>query len=101
MATAKYIKTIEEKWKKDSGELESPKHFLAYDNEGKKYFVIKDPSSIVYIVSDKSNITYCIPMKYLTLVDKNYYRINNPGKLISVTCRARNKYEQFVQKYLM
>lgn len=95
------IESIAEKWKNNAGDLKSPNHYLAYDNEDKKYFVIKDQGSIVYMVIEKSNITYTIPKKYLTLIDDKYYKINNSGKLISVTCRARNKYEQFVQKYLL
>jgi len=95
------IKTIDEKWKKNGGNLTPPKIFLAYDNEDNKYFVIQDYGAIVYMVIEKSNITYTIPKKYLTLIDNKYYKINNSNKLISVTCRARNKYEQFVQKYLL
>lgn len=94
-------KSISEKWKKNGGDLIQPKIFLAYDNEDKKYFVIQDYGAIVYMVIEKSNITYTIPKKYLTLIDDKYYKINNSNKLISVTCRARNKYEKFVQKYLL
>jgi hypothetical protein len=95
------VKTIAEKWKKHSGDLSPPKIFMAYDSEDKKYFVIQDYGAIVYMVIEKSNITYTIPKKYLTLIDEKYYKINNQSKLISVTCRARNRYEQFVQKYLL
>lgn len=94
------VKTIAEMWKKNGGDLVPPKIFLAYDSEDKKYFVVQDYGAIVYMVVEKSNITYTIPKKYLTVIDDKYYKINNSNKMISVTCRARNKYEKFVEKFL-
>lgn len=96
----KYIKSVEEEWKKNKKNLVIPKIFLAFDNENKKYFVIKDQSVIVYLVASNSNITYCIPKKYLIIIDDKYYKIDNASKLISVTCRSKNDYENFVLKKL-
>lgn len=94
------LKSIEEEWKKNKKNLVIPKIFLAFDNENKKYFVIKDQASIIYLIAYNSNITYCIPRKYLTIIDDKYYKIENSNKLISVTCRSKNEYENFVLKKL-
>ena len=95
------VKSIAEKWKKYGDNLKAPKIFLAFDSDDKKYFVTEDYGAIIYMVAEKSNITYVIPRTYLDLIDNKYYKINNQNKLISVTCRARNKYEQFVEKHLI
>ena len=95
------IKKINSIWEKDGKDLIKPNILLAKDVNNKEYFVIEDRSTIVFMVFKDSNITYCIPKKYLKK-ELNYYYITNNSKLITVSCREKkNKYEMFVQKYLL
>ena len=88
-------------WEKEKKDLIKPSILLAKDINNKDYFVIEDRSTIVFMVLKDSNITYCIPKKYLKK-ELNYYYITNNSKLITVSCREKkNKYEMFVQKYLL
>ena len=94
-------KKINSIWDKEKKDLIKPSILLAKDVNNKEYFVIEDRSTIVFMVFKDSNITYCIPKKYLKK-ELNYYYITNNSKLITVSCREKkNKYEMFVQKYLL
>lgn len=88
-------------WDKEKKDLIKPNIVLAKDVNNKDYFVIEDRSTIVFMVLKDSNITYCIPKKYLKK-ELNHYYITNTSKLITVSCREKkNKYEMFVQKHLL
>ena len=94
-------KKVNSIWDKYGKDLIKPDILLAKDVNNKEYFVIEDRSTIVFMVFKDSNITYCIPKKYLKK-ELNYYYITNNSKLITVSCREKkNKYEMFVQKYLL
>ena len=94
-------KKINSIWDKEKKDLIKPSILLAKDVNNKEYFVIEDRSTIVFMVFKDSNITYCIPKKYLKK-ELNYYYITNNSKLITVSCREKkNKYEMFVQKHLL
>jgi hypothetical protein len=88
-------------WAEKGNELVAPTIFLAFDNNDNKYYIISNADPIVYMVLDKSNITYCIPKKYLSVSDGNFYKINNSSKMSPVSCRSLNNKENFVQKHLM
>ena len=95
------IQKINSVWEKNGKNLIKPNIVLAKDINNKIYYVIEDRSTIVFMVFKDSNITYCIPKKYLKK-ELNYYYITNNSKLITVSCREKkNKYEMFVQKYLL
>lgn len=94
-------KKINSIWDKEKKDLIKPNILLAKDVNNKEYFVIEDRSTIVFMVFKDSNITYCIPKKYLKK-ELNYYYITNNSKLITVSCREKkNRYEMFVQKNLL
>jgi len=95
------IQKIESLWKKEAGNLIKPNILLAQDVNNKIYFVIEDKSTICFMIYKDSNITYCIPKKYLKK-EVGYYFITNNSKLIPVSCNTKkNKYEIFVQKFLL
>jgi hypothetical protein len=92
---------VDKIWDKYGKDLVKPKILMAQDVNNKIYFVIEDRSTICFMILKDSNITYCIPKKYLNR-EINYYYIANNTKLITVSCRGRkNKYEEFVQKHLL
>lgn len=95
------VQKINNIWDKEGKDLIKPKILLAQDINNKIYFVIEDKSTICFMIYKDSNITYCIPKKYLKK-EVNYYYITNNSKLIPVSCKSKkNKYEIFVQKYLL
>ena len=88
-------------WDQHGSDLLKPKILLAKDINNNFYYVIKDNSSIVFMIFKNSNITYSIPKKYLNN-ELDYYYITDNTKLISVSCPTKkDPYELFVQKYLM
>ena len=92
---------IKEIWDKEATGLNKPRILIAKDINNKYYYVIKDNSSIIFMVFKDSNITYSIPKKYLRK-EIDYYFITNNNKLIPVSClRRKNEYEIFVQKFLL
>ena len=99
------MESIIKKWKEDGKNLTPPEVYLALDDNDQKYFVYRDHSTIVFMVLDKSQITFCIPKKYCKLIEKNkkfkYYKITEYEKMIPVSCPSKNKYETFIQKYLI
>lgn len=95
------LKRLNTKWDSNGKGLNKPKILIAKDINNKFYYVIRDNSSIVFMVYKDSNITFSIPKKYLKK-EIDYYYITNNNKLIPVSCRDRkNDYELFVQKYLL
>ena len=95
------LEKINKAWDNKGANLTKPKILLAKDINNKYYYVIKDNSSIVFMVLKDSNITYTIPKKYLTK-EIDYYYVANNNKLIPVSCRdKKNEYETFVQKNLL
>jgi len=96
---------VEKIWKSKGKELDMPNILVAYDKNKRDYFVIEDRSTIVFMVLNKSNITFCIPKTYC-MIDRvsekeKYYKILNADKLIPVSCRTKNNYEKFVQENLL
>lgn len=94
-------KKVNEIWDTKGKNLVKPKILLAKDVNGGNYFVIEDKGSIVFMVFKNSNITFCIPKTYLKK-ELYYYNILDNSKLITTSCPGKkNKYEIFVQKYLL
>lgn len=87
---------MENKWEKSK--LLSPKIFEAYNND-KYFFVYRDDSTILFLISKDKKISYAIPKKYSEIIDDKYY-INDIEKLIPISCKAKDKYENFVLKNL-
>lgn len=87
---------MEKKWKKSK--LIIPEYFEAYHN-GKYFFVYRDSSTILFLISKDKKISYAIPKKYSELIDDKYY-ITNIEKLIPISCKTKDKYENFVLKNL-
>lgn len=95
------INRINKIWDEKKENLVKPKIVVAIDKENKGYYVIKDSTSIVFLIYKNSNITYSIPKKYLK-EEFDYYIINDSERLITVSCPTKkDAYETFVQKYLM
>lgn len=98
------IKKIEDAWKSNK-KLVKPKILIAIDNYQEMYFVYEDNSTIIYLVGNKSNITYCIVKSYTEEIkDKEgfkYYKINNNENLIQINCKKKNEYQLFVQNKLI
>ena len=92
------------KLKKD---LITPNIVLAVDkNNTSFYFVTQDYSTIIFLILDKANITFCIPKHYCSIIkdskNQNIYRILDSSKLIHISCKTiRNDYEKFVFNNLM
>ena len=98
----KEITEVTDIWKKNANDLKIPKIVLAIDRTGCKYFVIKDESSIVFMVKNGTNSTFAIPAKYcIKKRGDDFYTVNEIDKLAVVSCTKKNKYEIFVQKYLL
>lgn len=96
------MEKIEEIWKTKGSKLIIPDVFIAIDRAKCKYFIIKDNSTIIYMVKNASNTTYAIPKKYCFYDNKvKVYRIEEIEKFIPVSCQKKNIYELFVQKYLI
>lgn len=98
----KEIKEIEDIWKNKAENLIIPSVVLTIDRSGCKYFIIKNSSTIVFMVKNGTNTTFAVPKKYCEK-DKllNYYHIYDIEKLAPVSCPRKNDYEIFVQKYLI
>lgn len=96
----KEMDKISSMWDTKGKDLLKPSILVAMDKKDKIFYVIEDNSTIYFMVYRNSNITYCIPKKYVKK-EANIYRILNDNKLISVSCSSKNKYENFVQKYLL
>jgi len=95
------LEKISTQWDTNAKDLTKPKILVGKDINNKIYYVIKDGGSIVFMVYKDSNITYSVPKKYLNR-EIDYYYITNNNKLIPVSClRRKNKYEMFVQKFLL
>ena len=90
---------IKEAWK-NSKNLIIPKILFAKDAENKKYYIINDRSTILYMVSNNKRITYCIPKKYCSVKNGGYV-IDNYDKMVSISCSIKNKYENFVINQLI
>jgi hypothetical protein len=90
-------------WDKHGKNLIKPSKLLIKDFNKNNYYVIKDSSFIVFMVLKNSNITYCIPKKYLANESEYYFLTEeNINKLITVSCRdKKNEYEVFVQKNIL
>lgn len=99
------IKEIKKTWSEKGKDLTPPSVYMAYDKNYRFFYIIQDKSTIIYIILSGSNTTFCIPKKYCKIEkDKNnqeVYKILDNSKLIVVSCPSSNKYELFVQKYLM
>ncbi len=94
-------KRVDQLWDSKGKDLIKPKVLLAKDIDEKLYFVIEDKGAIVFMVFRNGNITFCIPKTYLKK-ELNYYYILDNSKLITTSCPGKkNKYEIFVQKYLL
>ena len=96
---------VEKIWKLNGRELIKPSIVIAYDKNKRNYFVTEDDSTIIFMVLNMSNITFCIPKKYCIIERKSesdkFYKITNSDKLIPVSCRTKNEYENFVQENLI
>jgi len=79
----------------DSEGLIVPNILLAKNKEGKKYYIINDKSTILYMISDNKKLTFCIPKKYCKNKG-NYYLIEDYEKMIAISCSAKNKYEKLI-----
>lgn len=89
-------------WEEKSKNLIKPKIYLAKDRSKCLYYITQDSSSIIYMIKDKTNTTFALPKKYFRIDNKNnIYKFNEIEKLIVVSCPKKNKYELFVQKFLM
>lgn len=88
-------------------DLISPNIVLAVDkNNTNFYFVIEDASTIIFLILNKTNITFCIPKHYCKIIkdseNQNIYKIMDFSKLIHISCpSAQNDYEKFVFNNLM
>ena len=83
---------LEKIWKKEGKGLKKPSVLYAKDSDGKKYFVIRDDSSIVFVMVEKSEVTYAIPKKYLKVIREEkdtYYKVMNIEKFSIVSCIGR------------
>jgi hypothetical protein len=95
------VKKIDKIWETDGKHLIKPSILLAQDVNNKIYFIIEDKYAIVFMVLKDSNITFCIPKKYLRKEISYYYILNN-SKLIPTSCKnKKNELEDFVQKKLL
>ena len=88
-------KKVKKIWEKNNQKLVVPDVVVSYDKNKQVFFVYQDYSTIVFMILNKSNISYCIPKKYL-VVTEGWYKITDISKLIPVSCPKKNKYENFV-----
>lgn len=83
-----------------------PQILLAYDKNMQDYFVYKDSSTILYLYLDKTNAVFVIPKEKYTRIETDErgnqrYRILDSFKLINITCTKKDKYQLFVEEYLV
>ncbi len=97
MADVAKIKKI---WKEKGKDLVKPKVVLAYDKNMQDYFVYEDSSTIIYLYLNKSNISFVIPRKYCKLEKDRYFILDN-FKLIPISCQKKNKYQMFIEEWLV
>jgi hypothetical protein len=87
-------------WKKEGKSFKKPSFLYAVDSEGKKYFIYRDDSSIVFVIVENSEVTYIIPKKYLKIISEgnnSYYKVLNIEKFSIVSCIGKKSpVERFI-----
>lgn len=95
-------KEISEIWKKEGKNLTHPSIYYAVDRDDSKYFVLRDNSTIIFLIPQKCDSTFIIPKKYCKVEKSKYYRILDLNKLSVVSCiGTKNNYERFVIDHLV
>ena len=94
-----YTPTVLDIWKKNGKKLKHPTiYFALFGN--KVYYVFRDDSFIIFMISKNSNITYAIPKKYCSIKkhkSSKYYEIENIIYASVVSCiGTKSDYEKLI-----